>query len=66
MKYAPPRSEHWFRLAFSLVGLGMTLAAIGLRGITDFASFEAIIIGGVFFGGSLLWSGWQLLRMPPE
>ena len=61
MKNDPPRPELWFRLIFSLVGLGLMVFAVGFHGIAGMAWFEIVGFGSVFFGGTALWAGLKLL-----
>lgn len=61
--FGPTRGELWFRLAFSLVGLCLMLAAIRYRGAPQgIALVEVIGIAGAFFGGTAIWSAWKLWR----
>jgi hypothetical protein len=59
-KYGPTRGELWFRLVFSLCGLVFLGFAIKVRGISGAAWFEIMGIGGVFLGGTAVWSAWKL------
>jgi len=61
--FAPTRGELWFRLVFSLFGLGLLLFALWYRGIPKGpAIVEVVGIAGLFFGGSALWTARKLLR----
>lgn len=65
-RFGPTKGEQKLRLAISLGGLVFMIAAYASRGISGIASLEIAIIGGAFFGGSALWSAWQLRKGPPE
>ncbi|GAB5449429.1 hypothetical protein [Gymnodinialimonas sp.] len=65
-KFGPSRGELKLRLAISLGGLALLIGAYASHGISGIASLEIAIIGGAFFGGSALWSAWQLRKDPPE
>lgn len=65
-KFGPTRGELKLRLAISLGGLIMMIVAYASRGISGIASLEIAIIGGAFFGGSAIWSAWQLRKGPSE
>lgn len=65
-RFDPPKGELKLRLAISLGGLAFLIAAYATNGISGIASLEIAIIGGAFFGGSALWSAWQLHKGPPE
>ncbi|MFP7671988.1 hypothetical protein ACG74X_01395 [Marivita sp. S0852] len=59
----PTRGELWFRLAFSLFGLGLLAATVAIRGIANFAALiEVVGIAGAFFGGTAIWSAIRLWR----
>lgn len=60
--FGPTRGELKFRLVFSLIGLAGMIFAVAYRGISGIAAFEIVGIAGVFFGGSAIWSGWQLWK----
>lgn len=58
-----PRGELWFRVWFSLAGLGLLVAVIVIRGWPRGpALVEVIGVAGLFFGGTLAWSLYQLFR----
>jgi hypothetical protein len=61
-KFGPSRGELKLRLAISLGGLGLLIAAYASNGIGGIASLEIAIIGTGFFGGSAIWSAMRLLR----
>lgn len=62
-KYGPTRGELWFRLCAGLAGLGFLIAAITWQGIPSGpALVEVLGFGGVFFGGTVVWSAWQLWK----
>ncbi|MCV2876292.1 hypothetical protein OE810_08440 [Rhodobacteraceae bacterium XHP0102] len=67
-KFGPDRSELWFRLAFSLVGIAALGGAIAYRGLpTGPAMAEIGLIAGGFFIGSAIWSARRLItRDHPE
>ena len=59
----PSRKELWFRIAFSLAGLGLLGATIALRGISNSAALvEVVGIAGLFFGGTAILSAIRLWR----
>jgi xanthosine utilization system XapX-like protein len=63
MKYGPSRGELKFRLAVSLAGLALMLFALFYRGIPSGPAFvEVVGMAGLFFGGTAVWSAWQLRR----
>ncbi|WP_159805519.1 hypothetical protein [Litoreibacter roseus] len=62
-QFGPPRGEIIFRLCFSLIGLGLMIFAVLYRGIGGIAAVEIVGIAGAFFGGTAIWSIWQLRRM---
>lgn len=60
-KYGPTRGELWFRLCAGLAGLGFLGIAITWRGVPSGpAMVEVLGFGGLFFGGTVVWSAWQL------
>jgi hypothetical protein len=61
-KYGPTRGEHKFRLLVSLFGLGLMVFAIAYRGISGIAWIEIVMVAGSFFGGTVIWSGWNLFK----
>lgn len=65
-KFGPSKGELKLRLAISLGGLALLIAAYASNGISGIASLEIAIIGGAFFGGSAVWCAWQLRKGPPE
>lgn len=57
------RGELWFRVWFSLVGLGLVAAVIVVRGWPKGpALVEVIGVAGLFFAGTLGWSLYQLFH----
>ncbi|MEH6748785.1 MAG: hypothetical protein V7698_00755 [Paracoccaceae bacterium] len=62
MKYGPTRGELKLRLAASVIGLGLMIAALAIRGVGGIAALEVVLIAGTFFGGTAVWSAWALLR----
>ncbi len=65
-RFGPSRGELKFRLIASLAGLAFLIGGFARTGIFGIASLEIVIIGGAFFGGSALWSAWQLWKDPQE
>lgn len=61
-KFGPTRGELQLRLGISVAGLALLIAAYASRGISGIASLEIALIGGAFFGGSAIWSAWQLRK----
>lgn len=61
-RFGPSRGELKLRLAISLFGLALLVAAYATGGIGGIASLEIGIIGTVFFGGSAIWSARRLLQ----
>ncbi|MCL1627856.1 MULTISPECIES: hypothetical protein [Roseinatronobacter] len=62
MSFGPDKAEHRFRLAVSIIGLVVLIWIIASGRMTGFAWVEVGAVAGLFFGGSALWSGWQLWR----
>ncbi len=59
----PTRNELWFRLLFSLAGLGLLVMTVFVRGISNAAALiEVVGIAGTFFGGTAIWSALRLWR----
>ncbi|MFN3825028.1 MAG: hypothetical protein ACK4GW_06355 [Pseudorhodobacter sp.] len=53
--FAPTRGELWFRLVFSLFGLGLLMFALWYRGIPQGpALIEVVGVASLFFGGSAM------------
>ncbi len=65
-KYGPTQGELKLRLAISIGGIAMMIVAYASHGISGIASLEIAIIGGAFFGGSAIWSAWQLRKGHPK
>ena len=62
-KYGPTRGELWFRLLAGIVGFVLLIAAITARGVPSGpALVEVVGLGGLFFGGTVLWSAWKLWK----
>lgn len=62
-KYGPTRNELWFRVAVSILGLGLLAYAVWLRGLPDGpALVEVVGLGALFFGGTLVLSVRRLMR----
>jgi hypothetical protein len=66
MKFGPTRGELKLRLAVSVFGLGLMIAALVIRGVGGIAALEVVVIAGAFFGGTAIWSAWALLRKDAE
>ena len=59
----PTKGELIFRLCFSLVGLGLLVVAVAVRGMPRGpALFEVFGIAGLFFLGSAIWTIWKLWK----
>jgi xanthosine utilization system XapX-like protein len=66
-KFGPSRGEWWFRLCAGISGLCFLAFAIWLRGIPTGPAFvEVVGLGGVFFGGTVIWSAWKLWKDRPD
>lgn len=63
-KFGPTRGELKLRLAISLAGLALLIAAYATNGIGGIASLEIGLIGAAFFGGSAIWCLLRLARKP--
>lgn len=62
-RFGPTRGELRFRLAVSLAGLALMAVALSRRGVpTGPALVEVVGIAGLFFGGTAVWTAWQLVR----
>lgn len=62
-KFGPSASDLKFRLACSVIGLAMTVAALIYRGLpTGPGGWEAIGLAVLFFGGTMIWTGIKLVR----
>ena len=62
-KHGPTRGDLLFRLGFSLIGLTLVGAALAYRGWPQGpGGWEAIGLGTAFFGGTLIWTLWKLIR----
>lgn len=62
-KYGPTRGELWFRLLAGIVGFVLLIAAVTARGVPSGpALVEVVGLGGLFFGGTVLWSAWKLWK----
>lgn len=62
-KFGPSRGELWFRLCAGLAGLALLTVAITARGMPSGpALVEVLGFGGLFFGGTVVWSAWQLWK----
>ncbi|MFK7869138.1 MAG: hypothetical protein AB8B58_07860 [Roseobacter sp.] len=67
--FGPSRTELKRRVAISSFGMLALVGAVGYRGWPPgFAMLEVLVIGGLFFGGTLLFSLRKLQRRdhPPE
>jgi hypothetical protein len=58
-RFGPSRGELRFRLIVSLAGLAAIVFAVSTRPVGP-AWIEIVGIGGAFFGGTAVWSAWQL------
>ena len=62
-KYGPTRGELWFRLLAGIVGFVLLIAAVTARGVPSGpALVEVVGLGGLFIGGTVLWSAWKLWK----
>ncbi|WP_299138573.1 hypothetical protein [uncultured Tateyamaria sp.] len=62
-KHGPTRGDLKFRLGFSLLGLALVGAALAVRGLPQGpGGWEAIGLGTLFFGGTLVWTLRKLIR----
>ncbi|WP_299750226.1 hypothetical protein [uncultured Tateyamaria sp.] len=62
-KHGPTRGDLLFRFWFSLAGLSLLIGALIFRGIPQGpAGWEAIGLATLFFGGTLVWTLWKLIR----
>lgn len=62
-RYGPSRGELWFRFWVGLAGLGLLGFALWYRGIPSGPAIAEVVgIGGVFFGGTVLWTAWRLCK----
>ena len=66
-RFGPTRGELRFRLAASIAGLALMLVALFHEGApSGSAVVEIVGLAGAFFGGTALWSVWQLARRDRE
>lgn len=62
-KHGPTKGDLQFRLAFSVVGLGLVAVSLIYRGLpTGPGGWEAIGLGTAFFGGTLIWTVRKLIK----
>jgi hypothetical protein len=62
-KYGPTRTELRIRLWFSIAGLALTAGALVLHGLPSTpGGWEAVGLGTLFFGGTLVWTALKLWR----
>lgn len=62
-EFDPSRSELWVRLIVGVAGMGLIGAALWLRGLPSGpALVEVIGFGGLFFGGTVVLSGYRLWK----
>jgi xanthosine utilization system XapX-like protein len=62
-RLGPTRGELKLRLAISLVGLALMIAALFWRGLPQGpAIVEVVGIAGLFFGGSAIWTLRKLIK----
>jgi hypothetical protein len=64
MKYGPTRGELWFRLVFSLAGLGLMGFAVARHGAGGIAWIEVAGLSTLFFGGTAVWTVTKLVKTP--
>lgn len=66
-KYGPTRRELWFRLGIALAGLAFLVVIWNRHGTPSGpAMVEVFGIGGLFLGGTAVWSARRLvLRLHP-
>lgn len=62
MKYGPSRGELIFRLVVSAAGFVVLVVALVMQGLDGLAWLEVGLIGGLFLGGSAVWSAWKLMK----
>jgi xanthosine utilization system XapX-like protein len=66
-RFGPTRGELKFRLVFSIAGLGLMVFALTHRGLPSGPGiFEIVGMGGVFFGGTAIWTLRRLLMAPKD
>ncbi len=62
-KFGPTRGEHFFRLCAGLAGLVLLVGVfVHMGALKGPAFFELFGIGGLFFGGTAVWSAWKLIK----
>lgn len=62
-KFGPTRGELWFRLLAGVAGFALLIVVVTARGMPSGpALVEVVGLGGVFFGGTVLWAGWKLWK----
>ncbi|WP_299599798.1 hypothetical protein [uncultured Tateyamaria sp.] len=62
-KHCPTRGDLLFRFWFSLAGFSLLIGALVFRGIPQGpAGWEVIGLATLFFGGTLVWTLWKLIR----
>jgi xanthosine utilization system XapX-like protein len=66
-RFGPTRGELKFRLAVSVLGLGLMVFALTHRGLPSGPGiFEVVGMAGVFFGGTAIWTLRRLLAAPKD
>ena len=62
-EFGPSRGELWVRLIVGLAGMGLLGLALWVRGLPSGpALVEVIGFGGLFFGGTVVLSGYRLWK----
>ena len=66
-KFGPTRGELVFRLVCGLAGLALLAVAVAIHGIPQGPAFAEVgLFGGLFLGGTVVWSARRLiLRLHP-
>lgn len=65
-KYGPTRGELRLRLGLSVAGLAGLALAYGTGALSGLDSAEIFVIAGGFFGGTVVWTLWKLIREEPK
>jgi len=66
-KYGPTRGELIFRMVFGLCGLALMAVGFAIHGLPRGPAFAEVgLFGGLFLGGTVVWSARRLvLRLHP-